>query len=168
MLLRDLMELALEAHAGQVDKANKSYILHPWSVSLLIRSKVAKLPVFSGVTEDLLISAEKAAVAHDLIEDTWVTLDFLASRGLEPLVLDALDLLTRKSDQSYEDFVVGCMKNPVSHMVKVADLVENLNPNRIRRDMKSDVDIKREEKYRKMLLKLGVLESELSWLLQYY
>lgn len=57
--------IATKAHEGQKDKAGKPYILHPLRVMLRMKT-----------TKDMM-----AAILHDVVEDTDVTLDDLREHG---------------------------------------------------------------------------------------
>lgn len=59
--LERAIAIAAEGHAGQTDKAGQPYILHPIRVMLRV----------SGTNERI------AAILHDVVEDTPVTLDQL-------------------------------------------------------------------------------------------
>lgn len=63
--LERAIEMALHAHAGQVDKAGEPYILHPLRLMLALNGMYPRM----------------AAVLHDVVEDTSVTLDNLRSEG---------------------------------------------------------------------------------------
>lgn len=168
MRLRELAELAYEAHSGQVDKAGKPYILHPLMVTLNLRSKVAKLKVFEGVSEETLQHVEKACISHDLIEDTSITIDLLRECGLEEPVIEGVIGLTKIEGEFYSDFISRSKLNIVSHMGKVCDILENLDIDRIPVDARTVHDLDRVMKYRTALSSLGVEESEMEWLLTYY
>ena len=56
--------IAVKAHMGQVDKAGKSYILHPLRVMQNVES----------------IDAKIVAVLHDVLEDTDITLEILMTK----------------------------------------------------------------------------------------
>ena len=59
MDINKALEIAIEAHKKQVDKAGKAYILHPLRV------------MHQFVEEDLMI----VSILHDVIEDSSFTLD---------------------------------------------------------------------------------------------
>ena len=63
--LERAIEIAAKAHTGQVDKAGQPYILHPLRVMLRVNSADERI----------------AAVLHDAVEDTDVTLELLAEEG---------------------------------------------------------------------------------------
>ena len=86
------IQIAAAAHAGQVDKENLPNILHPLRVMMHVTGSAEKI----------------AAVLHDVVEDTAVTHDDLATEGFSAEVLDAVHRLTRTKDIRYVDYVVRC------------------------------------------------------------
>jgi (p)ppGpp synthase/HD superfamily hydrolase len=73
---------------------------------------------------------QTAAVLHDVVEDTEITLDNLRDAAYRPEVVDAIDALTHHSHDSYEQYIDSVAHNPVARRVKIVDLEENLANNR--------------------------------------
>jgi (p)ppGpp synthase/HD superfamily hydrolase len=65
------------------------------------------------------------AYLHDTIEDTHLTKENLKN-VFGATVADAVDAMSRKDDESYEEFIQRVKQNPLSKMVKIADLRANL------------------------------------------
>lgn len=130
-LVEKAISLAVEAHAGEVDKQGKPYILHP--LHLMMQMETA---------EEMI-----TAVLHDVIEDTALTLEDLRQYGFPEVVLDALALLTHDTaSTSYEEYVAAIKPNPLACKVKLADLAHNMDVRRLpEMGMK---DYGRLEKYR--------------------
>lgn len=131
--LEKAIRIAAAAHEGQVDKAGSPYILHPLRVMLRVPSPEARM----------------AAVLHDVVEDTPWTLDQLQAEGFPPAVLQAIDSVTRREGESYEDFVRRAAQDPVGRLVKRADLLDNLDLSRI--ETPTAKDHERVAKYRNAL-----------------
>jgi (p)ppGpp synthase/HD superfamily hydrolase len=127
------ISIALNAHKGQLDKGGNPYILHPIAVMNRVESIEEKI----------------VAVLHDVIEDSEVTLHHLRDHGFSEEIIDALSLLTRAEEESYEEFIRKTLKNPISRNVKIADIKENMNISRIKEP--SERDYKRLEKYKEAL-----------------
>ena len=70
-------------------------------------------------------------VLHDVIEDTPCTLADLREKGYPEQVLQALECLTKRVDEPYEQFIERVRKNPVARRVKIAGLEDNMNPQRL-------------------------------------
>ncbi len=121
--------IAAQAHEGQKDKAGAPYILHPLRMMMRMESETAMI----------------AAVLHDVVEDSNWTLDQLRVEGFSDEVLRAVECLTRKNDESYDQFVARVQTNVVATQVKIADLEDNMNVERIG-DLKPN-DLTRIEKY---------------------
>ncbi len=110
--LKHAIEIASAAHRGQVDKANEPYILHPMRVMDQVESTDEKI----------------TAILHDVVEKNpeW-SLARLASEGFKPKVIEAVDAMTRRPKESYDDFVLRAAANPTSRAVKLADLSDNIH-----------------------------------------
>jgi guanosine-3',5'-bis(diphosphate) 3'-pyrophosphohydrolase len=133
MTLEQAIEVALKAHAGQVDKAGQPYILHPLRVMMTVESPS-------------LASARVVAMLHDVVEDSEWTVEGLANAfGLTPDEQAALRLLTHDDGVEYADYVEKVAANPLARAVKVADLRDNLDVTRL--PEVTEKDAKRIAKY---------------------
>ena len=123
------IEIAAAAHAGQKDKAGQPYIGHP-------------MRVMRGVgTDDERI----VAVLHDVVEDSDWTLEMLLREGFSPAIVEAVDALTKRENEPYEDAVARAKRNPIARAVKLADLRDNMDPSRFPNPTAKD--LARREKY---------------------
>ncbi len=129
--------IAVEAHAGQFDKAGADYIEHPIRV----------MSVGKSVDEKIV------GVLHDVIEDSAWTIEMLRAEGFSETVLNALVCLTKLSeDEPYDQFISRVSLNPLAKTVKLNDLTDNMD---IRRLMEiSDNDVARLRKYLKAYRRL--------------
>ncbi|MBQ6038168.1 MAG: DUF469 family protein [Bacteroidaceae bacterium] len=101
----------LEKHCGQVDKSGKPYYGH------LIR-----------VSQDVFTGKRKiVALLHDIVEDTDVTPEFLLQQGFPQEIVDAVVAISRKEDETYEDFIDRVAQNKLATEVKLSDLEDNMN-----------------------------------------
>jgi (p)ppGpp synthase/HD superfamily hydrolase len=114
--LEDAIGLAVEAHRGQVYPSPdpEPYVLHSIRVMLGVTSRVAQI----------------VAVLHDVVEDTNVTLKALEESGFGRPILDAVDCLSHRPGEAYEDYIDRLAANPLARQVKLADLRDNLANNR--------------------------------------
>lgn len=133
--------IAAQAHQGQKDKAGYPYILHPLRMMLRISSETERI----------------IAVLHDVVEDTDWTLDALSKEGFPAEVLEAVDCLTRRDDESYEEFIERVKVNPIARRIKIADLEDNMDIRRISNLTKKD--IQRLKKYHHVWLVLTGTEN---------
>lgn len=133
-------QLAEQAHAGQADKAGEPYIGH---VSRVAMSVAPQEPVFIA-----------AALLHDVVEDSGVTLDELAAEGFPPEVVAAVRLLTRQKDVSPEEYYRQIRSNPIALAVKLSDIADNADPKRLAR-LDTPTRQRLVTKYRNALLLLG-------------
>lgn len=66
------------------------------------------------------------AYLHDVVEDTEATLEDIEEFfGKE--VADAVDAITKRSEETRSDYLVRCMDNPIAKFVKLHDAWCNFN-----------------------------------------
>src|SRR5215471_17617407 len=94
--LEKAIAIAARAHQGQKDKAGHPYILHPLRLMLRMESEAAMI----------------AAVLHDVVEDTDVTIDHLREAGFSEEVLHAVECLTHQDGESYDAFIARVQTSP--------------------------------------------------------
>lgn len=122
--------IATKAHSGQADKGGAPYILHP----LRVMAKMA-------TTDEMIV-----AVLHDVAEDCpeWPVAK-LALRFDAPIG-DALDAITKRKGESYDAYLARVAANPLAKSVKMADLSDNIDLNRLGREP-TEEDYRRRAKY---------------------
>ena len=130
--LEDAIALAVKTHRGQRDKYGRPYILHP-------------LRVMFRLTTDL---EQMVGVLHDVVEDSDLTLDDLRQMGYSEDVLAALDGVTRREGETYDEFVARSQAQPVARHVKLADLEDNMDLRRLPAEF-TDQDVARLRHYRR-------------------
>lgn len=130
--LERAIAIAAEGHAGQLDKAGQPYILHPIRVMLRV----------SGASERI------AAILHDVVEDTPVTLEQLADEGFAKEIVAAVDALTKRPGETRIDAAKRAAANPIARVVKLADNAENMDLSRISNPTQKDYD--RLEEYKRV------------------
>jgi (p)ppGpp synthase/HD superfamily hydrolase len=128
--------LACRVHAGQVDKSGKPYILHP--LRLMLK--------FEDVDEQVV------SVLHDVVEDGDVTLEELRELGVSSAAVAAIDCLSKREGELYEDFIARIKPNDLARRVKIADIRDNMDLTRL--PQVSDKDLQRVAKYHRALREL--------------
>src|SRR5690349_8514665 len=110
--VEDAIALAAAAHRGQRyhTPEREPFIFHPLRVMLSFPDDAA---------------AQIASVLHDVVEDTDVRLEDLANAGYPADVVTALDALTHRDGEHYEDYIERVATNDLACRVKVADLRQN-------------------------------------------
>ncbi len=131
--LETAIRLATEAHAGQIDKAGQPYILHPLKLMLKFQSE-----------EEMI-----AAVLHDVVEDSSLTLEYLIDTGFSTTIVEAVACLTKKKGESYEDFIMRLSSNELARKIKIEDIKDDLDLTRLTKI--TDKDLARVEKYHRAL-----------------
>lgn len=106
-LLGFTIALATHAHQGQLDKAGKPYIDHPAAVAAALREHGDH--------------AEHAGWLHDVVEDTPITLEILATLGYPAEVVRAVDSVTKRDGETYFDMIARAAADPLGCVVKMAD-----------------------------------------------
>ena len=130
--------IAAQAHLGQKDKMDVPYILHPLRMMLRFRSETEMI----------------VAVLHDVVEDNpdW-SFDRLRQEGFSEEIIQAVDHLTRRKDETYKEFTERAQQNPLARQVKIADLEDNMDLKRYKH--LTEKDKKRLAKYHEAWVKLS-------------
>lgn len=118
-LERHALTVAVVAHRGQVDKAGKPYSNHPRRVAERLGDEA---------------DPEALAVAwlHDVVEDTTWTLDLLTAIGwFPPSVVEAVDAITHRPKEQRASYYRRVKANPLALIVKLADIADNSDPERL-------------------------------------
>ena len=122
--LQKAIEIAVKAHNGQVDKVGAPYILHPLRVMFALKD----------------LDEQIVGVLHDVIEDTPETPASLKHEGFSEQILEALDCVTKRESEKYEEFIERLKDNPIARAVKLADLEDNMNLLRLKTITEKDQD----------------------------
>lgn len=131
-LLERAIAIALEAHQGQTDYYGAPYIVHPLHVMMEMDSENEMM----------------AAVLHDVLEDSPLTLEYLRDQGFPAEVLEAVRLMTHNAETgSYQEYVRRLKPNPIAVKIKLSDLRHNMDIRRM--DRVEEKDLERLEKYRR-------------------
>lgn len=118
------IEIAAKAHAGDIDKGGSPYVFHPLRLMFAVKTPFQKM----------------AAVLHDVVEDTSITLDDLRNEGFHPDVIEAIDALTKREGESRIEAAKRAAANPIARMVKLADVTDNMDLSRISEPTDKDFD----------------------------
>ncbi|MCB0077398.1 MAG: HD domain-containing protein [Anaerolineales bacterium] len=113
--LERAIEIAVDAHRGQRDKAGEPYILHPLRVMLRVASDEARI----------------VALLHDVVEDSGWTLAALAAEGFAPPILDAVEALTKRPGETRRAAAERAARLPLARRVKLADNADNMELSRL-------------------------------------
>lgn len=133
--------LAVEGHAEQVDKLGQPYILHV-------------LRVVHAQTDPV---CQIIAILCDTIENTPLTLELLRAANFDPAVVDGVQAMTKGPSEPYREYIQRLSANPFAVPVKIAVLMDNMDPSR-RPAVMTGKDIDTQTKYQwalDFLLKLS-------------
>jgi len=112
-------ELSACAHAGQVDKAGRSYIEHPTRVA-------ATVAALHGAEHPAVI----VAWLHDVVEDTSCTLEQVEEQ-FGSAVAAAVDAITRRVGELPEQYYQRVAADELARITKLADIADNADPARL-------------------------------------
>lgn len=132
--------MAARAHRGQRYSSPEAepFVFHPLRVMLSLANTAEQI----------------AAVLHDAVEDTDLEFRDLADAGYSAQIVAAVDSLTHRAEESYEDYIKRVAANEIARRVKVADLRENLANNLRLPGEPGNAD--RIARYERALAQLGV------------
>lgn len=130
-MIKTALDLAAKFHDNQFDKSNAPYIMHPIRVMLACSTQ-----------EECIV-----AILHDLIEDTPLTLEDIRLKGFSEEIITALDTLTKRPEEIYDDYIDRILTDALACRVKLADLCDNSDLTRIATPKKKD--LRRLEKYQR-------------------
>lgn len=121
-----MIELVILAHEGQF-YGEHEYIYHLFQV----RDEIA---VFNLRETDKYIQTVLVALGHDLIEDTWVTSDYLLEKGFPNTIVESIVAITKFKGETRKQYLRRCKKNDIALIVKKADTMVNLRNSYIQGD----------------------------------
>lgn len=142
--LQRAIELAVSFHSQQVDKSGQPYILHPMRIMLWCSTEEER----------------QAAIMHDLLEDTSLTIDELIQEGFCQSVIDCVDCLTRRDGETYAEFIERCCENPMAIKIKLLDIADNMDVTRL--DTLGENDLGRLKRYHRARKRLLDAQSAIS------
>ncbi len=128
-LTKKAMKICFEAHKDQVDKSGMPYVFHPFHLAEQMKDEYTTI----------------AALLHDTVEDTDITVDYLAEQEIPEEVIVAIKLLTHDESIPYLEYVKIIKNNDIAKAVKLADLKHNSDLSRI--EAVTEKDLTRREKY---------------------
>lgn len=131
--LADALLLAVNTHRGQRDKYDHPYILHPLRVMARVETETEKM----------------VAILHDVIEDSEMRVTDLTEAGYPPIVVTAVDHLTKRAGENYEHYIQRVRPHPLARRIKMADLLDNMDIRRMPATTWSPKEIARLQRYRR-------------------
>jgi len=120
--LEKAIEVALNAHSGQVDKAGKKYILHP-----------LRLMTKANNDDEQIVS-----VLHDVVEDSDISINDLEEMGFTNDITRSIDAISKRRDENYYDYINRVAYEPLARSVKILDLKDNMRLLRLNKIRKED------------------------------
>ena len=134
-MLSIAIQIAVEAHAGQFDRAGKPYILHPLYILYKLRDEDEE--------------TQCIGVLHDSVEDNRkITYAYLRERGMSERVIEGVRCITKVPGETEEEYLDKVLSNVDTMKAKKEDLNHNSKLSRLKGVTEKDLD--RNKKYQKM------------------
>ena len=116
--------IAARAHHNQFEKTGKPYILHP-------------LRLMTQLSDEHEMTV---AVLHDVVEDSELSFEDLIAVGISHQAIASLKLLTHVDGVPYQDYIAALARDPVARRIKMLDLQDNMDLNRMPNPRQKDFD----------------------------
>lgn len=110
-LLETAIRLAAKVHKGQVDRFGKPYVLHVMRV--MMRGQDFDEQVLGAL--------------HDVLERSDLTLADLEKKGFSARILKALEHISRKPEETYEQYIDRVVEDNLAIRVKLNDLADKMD-----------------------------------------
>lgn len=135
-LTKKAMEICYRAHAGQLDKGGMPYVFHPLHVAEQMEDEYSTC----------------VALLHDTVEDGGIELSDLYEADFPEEIVRTVDILTRREDEPYMEYIERLKENSLAVKVKLADLDHNSDMSRL--NIITKWDMERKEKYERAIAML--------------
>jgi (p)ppGpp synthase/HD superfamily hydrolase len=123
VLLEKAIILATEAHRGQLNKVgDMPYILHPLRVMAALNDGTDS----EECRKDMIVG-----ILHDVVEDTYITLEILKSEGFTDDLLQDIDNLSHIDNEPGEIYCARIRRSARGIRVKDKDLDDNTSDERM-------------------------------------
>lgn len=148
--IKKAQEFAREKHKGQKYAEGDYFENHVQGVADSVNKSLSEK---SGVPNTRFTLLLTIAYLHDTVEDSDATVEEIeAIFGAD--VADAVDSMTHREGEEYQDYVKRAIQNDLARVVKYHDIMFNLN-----QTMKDSIDTnigkRRSMKYMKALRQFG-------------
>lgn len=136
------MEIMKYAHRNQKRENGEDYANHPARCLTTYRELIGIGPDGDRVMDKNIMmknrvpfdGVQEVCLLHDVVEDTELTLndvrDIYVECGFEKYfdmyIKDALERITHDKTVDYGEYIKICLKNPISALVKMIDMEDNL------------------------------------------
>lgn len=114
-MLQKAVDFATKALEGKRDHSGQPMVAH----ALRMMDRV-------DTEEEKMI-----AVLHDVVEEGGCSFHELKEAGFGQTVLEGVDVLTRRPNMKYFDYIDDISTNPMAARVKLAEVAENKDQDRV-------------------------------------
>ena len=138
--------LAIQYHDGQVDAGGEPYMNHLLTVSANVLERNEDDGHWGYNDKDILVAkASVVGLLHDILEDTDCTVDVLKEHALDDDIIEAVQTMSHQQGETYFEYLCRVEQNPISKIVKIADLEHNMDVRRLKKF--GEYEKKRIQKY---------------------
>jgi (p)ppGpp synthase/HD superfamily hydrolase len=137
--------LAIQYHDGQVDAGGEPYINHLMFVSEKVMEQNDDDHWGYNETDVNRLKASIVGLLHDILEDTDCTADVLKEHALDDDIIEAVQTMSHQQGETYFEYLCRVEQNPISKIVKIADLEHNMDVRRLKKF--GEYEKKRIQKY---------------------
>jgi (p)ppGpp synthase/HD superfamily hydrolase len=110
-LLETAIRLAAKVHRGQTDRFGNPYVLH-----------VMRVMMRGHDFDEQVLGA-----LHDVLERSDLTEEDILKKGFSPRVVKALTHITRRPEETYEQYIDRVVQDNLAIRVKLHDLADKMD-----------------------------------------
>jgi (p)ppGpp synthase/HD superfamily hydrolase len=155
-MLAQMIKVAAVVHESQFDKRGRPYFLH---VSEVASKSTCEIIGDLRTMRELTYEEMAVAYGHDLVEDTWVSVEYLREM-FRDRIADAIDGLTHRPDEDNETYWRRCKQNILSLRIKLIDVSCNITGLRFISDDETRDRLRK--KYSRALMVLQHTDEEIA------
>ena len=150
MSIQKAKEFAIEMHKGQKYAQGDYFENHVEGVASSVNKSLSEKMGVHHTRFKLLLTV---AYLHDTVEDSTATVkDIEEMFGVD--VADAVDAMTHREGEEYQDYVHRAIQNDLARFVKYHDIMFNLNQT-LKDSIDTNLGKRRCNKYMKALQQFG-------------
>lgn len=148
--INNAIAFAKEKHKGQKYAQGDYFENHVQGVADSVNKSLSEKQGVPSARFTLLLTV---AYLHDTVEDSDATVEEIESIfGVD--VADAVDAMTHREDEEYQQYVKRAIKNDLARVVKFHDIMFNLNQT-LKDSVDTNIGRRRVAKYMKALMQFG-------------
>ena len=129
-LLCLVVQIVVETTRGHVDYSGYPTIMHPFGVAEACKHLGARIQALALIHDTLEDHKNESIWVTFVLDDTPITFPLEItfedlSRVLPADVMEGLDHITRRDNETYEEYIDRCVQCRMTHMPKLEDNIGN-------------------------------------------